>query len=76
MQTFTGKVTSNKTPQTVSVEIVFFQKHPKYSKILKKTTKLLAHNEIPSVKEGDLVKIMQSKPYSKRKHFKVTEIIK
>lgn len=75
MQTFTGTVVSNKTPQTVGVRITYFQKHPKYQKILKQTTKLLVHNELSGVSEGDTVKIVKSRPYSKMKHFKVVEII-
>jgi len=76
MQRFEGTVTSVKTPQTVAVEIVFFAKHPKYNKVLKKTTKLLAHNEIDGVKEGDKVAVIKSRPYSKLKHFKVSEVLK
>ena len=75
MQFFTGKVVSSKTPQTVAVEVPYFKKHTKYQKIIKLTTKLLAHSELESVKEGDTVKIVKSRPYSKLKHFLVTEII-
>lgn len=75
MQFFTGKVVSNKTPQTVAVEVPYFKKHAKYQKIIKLTTKLLAHNELENVKEGDTVKIVKSRPYSKLKHFLVTEIV-
>lgn len=75
MQFFEGTVVSQKTPQTVGVEIPYFKKHAKYQKIIKLTTKLLAHNEMPEVKLGDTVKIVKSRPYSKSKHFLITEII-
>ena len=73
MQKFEGIITSAKTANTVAVEIVFFQKHPKYKKVLKKTTKLLAHNEIEGIKEGDKVVIVKSRPHSKNKHFEVIQ---
>lgn len=75
MQSFEGVVTSSKTKDTVSVEIIFFAKHPKYMKVLQKKTKLMAHNEIEGIKEGDKVEITNTKPYSKTKHFKVTKKI-
>lgn len=75
MQTFEGIVTSSKGINTVGVEVVFFQKHPKYQKVLKKTTRVLAHNEISSVRAGDLVEVVKTRPYSKLKHFKVTRKI-
>ncbi len=75
MQIFEGKVTSTKGINSVAVEISYFVKHPKYRKVLKKTTKLLAHNEIGDLKEGDSVEITKSRPYSKLKHFKVTKKI-
>ena len=75
MQFFEGKVVSAATAQTVGVEIPYFKKHAKYQKIIKLTTKLLAHNELEGVKVGDTVKIVKSRPYSKSKHFLVTEIL-
>lgn len=75
MQSFIGKVISSKTPQTVVVQFSYFQKHPKYQKILKKTTKLLVHNKLAGVAEGDTVRIVKSRPYSKNKHFLLTEVV-
>lgn len=75
MQKFEGTITSAKTPQTVAVEIVFFAKHPKYKKVLKKTTNILVHNEIDGLKEGDKVELVKTRPYSKLKHFKVVKKI-
>lgn len=73
MQSFTGTVTSVKTPQTVGVEINYFYRHLKYKKTLIRKTKLLAHNEIEGIKEGDKVEIIKCRPYSKLKHFKVVK---
>ena len=73
MQTFTGTISSTKMKNTVAVKISYSYRHPKYHKILKKTTKLLAHHEIEGIKEGDQVKIVKTKPWSKNTHFKVTE---
>lgn len=71
MQKLEGIITSAKTKNTVTVAVPYIWHHPKYQKILKKTTKLLAHNELEELKEGDKVTIMKCRPYSKRKHFKV-----
>ncbi|MBI3559309.1 30S ribosomal protein S17 [Candidatus Gottesmanbacteria bacterium] len=69
MQKLEGVITSVKMKNTVSVVVPYIYQHPKYKKILKKTTKLLVHNELENLKEGDTVTIMKCKPYSKRKHF-------
>lgn len=76
MQTITGKVVSNKTPQTLTVVFSYTTKHRKYKKILKKETRMLVHNELEGVKEGDQVKCAKSRPYSKNKHFIAIEIVK
>ena len=73
MQTFVAKVTSAKTLKTLAVEVSFTQTHPKYKKVISRKTKLLVHNELEGIKEGDSVKIGKSRPYSKTKHFKVIE---
>lgn len=75
MQSFKGQVTSAKTLKTVKVEVEYTYHHPKYKKILKRMTKLLVHNEIEGIKEGDRVEIVKSKPFSKLKHFKVLKKI-
>lgn len=75
MQKLEGIITSVKMKNTVSVAVPYIYHHPKYKKILKKTTKLLAHNELEGLKEGDKVSLIKTKPYSKRKHFKVLEKI-
>lgn len=75
MQTFTGTIVSTKMKNTVAVEVPYTVRHPKYHKILKRTTKLLAHNEIEGLKVGQKVNIVKTKPYSKNTHFKVVEAI-
>lgn len=75
MQTFKGVVVSAKTAKTVKVVVGYTYKHPKYKKILKRTTNLLAHNEIEGIKAGDKVEIIKSKPFSKLKHFSVLKKI-
>ncbi|MCL4397816.1 30S ribosomal protein S17 [Patescibacteria group bacterium] len=75
MQTFKATVLSAKTPKTVAVTVEYIYQHPKYKKILRRKTKLLAHNEIEGIKEGDTVEIVKSKPFSKNKHFMVVKKI-
>ena len=74
-KTLTGTVVSTKMNKTVSVEVEYVKAHPLYSKKMKQTKKFLAHNEI-EVSEGDKVVITESKPYSKRVKFVVTEVVK
>jgi small subunit ribosomal protein S17 len=75
MQVIKGKVISTKTLNTVKVGVEYIYHHPKYKKILKKMTKLLVHNEIEGIKEGDIVEIVKTRPYSKLKHFKISKKI-
>ena len=74
-KTRTGVVTSDSREKTVTVSIEIQFPHPKYKKIVKKTRKLHAHDESFEAKIGDTVKIMETKPYSKTKKWRVTEII-
>lgn len=69
-----GVVTSTKGVNTIAVTIGRVTKHPKYLKILKRKTQLLAHNEFSNLVAGDMVKIQETKPYSKNKYFKVIEV--
>lgn len=67
---------SIKAAQTAIVALDRVVSHPKYKKIMKKTTKLAVHNQIEGLKIGDKVQIVKTRPYSKTKHFKVTKSIK
>lgn len=75
LRTITGRVVSNKMDKTVSVLVERIIKHPVYGKYIKRSTKLLAHDENNQCQEGDLVAITSCRPISKRKAFKMVEII-
>lgn len=74
-KTRTGKVTSNKMDKTIVVAIENHVKHPLYKKIVKKTYKLKAHDENNECNIGDTVKVMETKPISKDKRWRLVEII-
>jgi small subunit ribosomal protein S17 len=71
----TGVVTSNKMDKTVTVSIERKVKHPIYGKTVKKSKKFLAHDESNSCNIGDTVRIMETRPLSKRKRWRLVEII-
>jgi len=71
----TGKVTSNKMDKTITVEVVRRIQHPVYGKFIKKSMKLKAHDESNSCNEGDIVKIMETRPLSKTKRWRLVEVI-
>ena len=70
-----GKVVSDKMDKTVVVAIVDNVKHPLYKKIIKRTIKLKAHDEKNECKIGDRVEVMETRPLSKDKRWRVTNII-
>ena len=74
-KTRTGKVVSNKMDKTIVVAIENHVKHPLYGKIVKKTYKLKAHDENNECKIGDTVKVMETRPLSKDKRWRLVEII-
>lgn len=74
-KTRTGKVTSNKMDKTVVVAIENHVKHPLYNKIVKKTYKLKAHDENNECNIGDTVKVMETRPLSKDKRWRLVEIV-
>lgn len=74
-KTMTGTVTSDKMDKTVVVEVTQTYKHKLYGKILKRTYKLKAHDENNECEVGDKVKVMETRPLSKDKRFRVTEIV-
>jgi small subunit ribosomal protein S17 len=69
-----GKVTSTKMHKTIVVKVERHWRHPLYKKIIKKSKKYLAHDEL-GVKVGDKVRIHETKPISKRKRWKIIEKI-
>lgn len=74
-KTRTGKVTSNKMDKTITVAIEDHVKHPLYKKIVKRTYKLKAHDEQNQCNIGDTVKVMETRPLSKDKRWRLVEII-
>ena len=70
-----GVVTSNKMDKSIVVSIERKVKHALYGKFLKKTSKFVAHDEENSCNEGDTVRIMETRPLSKNKNWRLAEII-
>ena len=73
-KTRTGKVVSNKMDKTIVVAIEDHVKHPLYGKIVKRTIKLKAHDEKNECAIGDTVKVMETRPLSKDKRWRLVEI--
>lgn len=74
-KTRVGVVTSNKMTKTITVAVERKVKHPIYGKFVKKTTKFHAHDEKNECSIGDLVRIMESRPLSKTKRWRLVEIV-
>lgn len=70
-----GRVSSNKADKTITVVVERQVKHALYGKLLRKTSKLHAHDEKNECKEGDLVAIVETRPLSATKHFKLVEVL-
>ena len=71
----TGVVVSNKMDKSVVVAVKTQEKHPIYGKFVKKTTKFVAHDEKNECSEGDTVRIMETRPLSKTKRWRLVEIV-
>ena len=74
-KTRTGKVVSDKMDKTIVVAIENHVKHPLYGKIVKRTYKLKAHDEKNECGIGDTVKVMETRPLSKDKRWRLVEIV-
>jgi small subunit ribosomal protein S17 len=70
-----GKVTSNKMDKTIVVAIEEHVKHPLYKKVVKRTYKLKAHDEKNECSIGDTVRVMETRPLSKDKRWRLVEIV-
>jgi len=70
-----GEVVSDKMDKTIVVAIKRQVKHPIYGKFVKKTTKLMAHDENNEARVGDTVRIMESRPMSRHKRWRLVEVI-
>ncbi len=74
-KTRTGVVSSNKMDKTITVKVERKVKHPLYGKFVKKTTSFHAHDEKNECSIGDIVKIMETRPMSKLKRWRLVEVI-
>ena len=74
-KTRTGKVVSDKMDKTIVVAVEDHVKHPLYKKIVKRTYKLKAHDENNECRIGDTVKVMETRPLSKDKRWRLVQII-
>jgi small subunit ribosomal protein S17 len=74
-KTRTGLVTSNKMEKSITIAVERKERHPLYGKFLKKTTKFMAHDEKNECNIGDTVKIMETRPLSKKKCWRLVEVI-
>ena len=70
-----GVVTSNSMTKSITVTVERKEKHVKYGKFVKKTSKFMAHDEADTCNIGDTVRIMETRPLSKRKCWRLVEVI-
>jgi small subunit ribosomal protein S17 len=75
IRTVTGRVISSKMDKSITVAVERQVKHSTYGKIIGRTGKLLAHDEENTCREGDLVSIAECRPLSKRKNWKLVDIV-
>jgi len=75
MRTVTGRVISNKMDKSASVLISRVVKHPVYGKYLRRSSKVLVHDEENTCQAGDLVSISECRPFSKRKAWRLVEVL-
>jgi small subunit ribosomal protein S17 len=74
-RSFTGIVVSDKTDKTIVVRVQTYRKHPKYSKRVLYTKKFVTHDETNIAHEGDLVEIMETRPLSATKRYRLIKIL-
>ena len=74
-KTRVGKVVSDKMDKTITVAVEDHVKHPLYGKIVKRTYQLKAHDEQNECREGDTVKVMETRPLSKDKRWRLVEVM-
>lgn len=75
VRTITGRVVSNKMDKTITVLVERVVKHPVYGKYIKRSTKMMAHDEQNTCQEGDVVTITSCRPLSKNKTFKLVQVL-
>ena len=74
-KTYTGKVISDKEDKTIKVLVTMYRPHPKYGKRVIHSAKFTAHDENNEARVGDTVRIMENRPLSKTKHFRLVKIL-
>jgi small subunit ribosomal protein S17 len=74
-KTRVGKVTSDKMDKTIVVSVESAVKHPLYKKFVKRTYKLKAHDENNECRVGDIVRVMETRPLSRHKRWRLVEIV-
>lgn len=72
---FTGTVVSDRMQKTVVVSVERFFRHPGYNKLLRRRTKVKAHDEEQQCRAGDRVKIMETRPLSREKRWRIIEVV-
>ena len=75
-RTLTGKVVSNSMEKTIAVEVERQVKHALYGKYIRKSSKLLAHDEMNECRDGDIVTIEECRPLSKNKSWRLQQVVK
>ena len=75
LRTITGRVVSNKMDKTITVLVERVVKHPVYGKYIKRSSKMMAHDELNVCNEGDVVAISSCRPLSKNKTFKFFQVL-
>lgn len=74
-RSLTGEVVSNSSDKTIAVLVERKVRHPIYKKYIKKSTKVQAHDEKNECNIGDIVRVIETKPFSKTKHWALAEVI-
>ena len=74
-KTYTGTVVSSKNDKTITVLVETYRKHPLYGKRVKYSKKFTAHDELNVAKEGDIVEIMETRPLSATKRYRLVKIV-
>ena len=72
---YVGRVVSTKNDKTITVLVETYHKHPLYGKRVKYSKKFRAHDELNTAKEGDIVEIMETRPLSATKRFRLVKIV-
>ena len=70
-----GTVVSNKMDKTITVKIVRLLKHPRYQRVIRRSSQIMAHDEQNSAGIGDRVKVMETRPFSKNKRWRLVEVL-